>query len=119
MKRTKDGIAMIELDGDPRARKPTRWKDLQSLDDPPRSSRAKPKKRTRKPPVPAKSPLGKGKVAAGLVGAAVGGAVLNRFADKVVDKSADAVAGATSRAVEKQRDKQTGNSWKQAAKNVK
>ena len=107
---------MIELDGDPHAKKPTRLKDLQSLDDPARhSSRAKPKKRTRKQPISAKSPFGKGKVAAGLVGAAVGGAVLNRFADKVVDKSAEAVA----RTVEKQREKQTGNSWKQAAKNVK
>ena len=116
MKRTKEGIAVIELDDDPHARKPTRLKDLQFQDDPPRhSSRARPKKRAHKPPVLAKSPLGKGKVAAGLVGAAVGGAVLNRFADKVVDKSAEAVANAA----EKQREKQTGNSWKQAAKNVK
>ena len=113
---------MVELDDDPRARKPTRLNDLQSLDDPPRhSSRAKPKKQKRKPPAPASAnkPLGKGKVALGLAGAAFGGAVLNNLANKVVDKTSDAVAGATSRAIEKQREKQTGNSWKQAAKNVK
>ncbi|MDR0327067.1 MAG: hypothetical protein LBI05_02090 [Planctomycetaceae bacterium] len=116
MKRTKDGIAMIELDGDPHARKLTRLKDLQFLDDPPRRSlRAKPKTQKRKPPASAKSPLGKGKVALGLAGAAVGGAVLNRFADKVVDKGAEAAA----RAIEKRRETAGGNSWTQAAKNVK
>jgi len=87
--------------------------------NPKKSPKSKPSKT--KTPAPAiAAPAAKGGIsplkAAGLV---VGTSVLTSIGNRLADKTAGAVENATTRALEKRNQKPAGNSWEQAARNVK
>jgi len=79
------------------------------------SKPGKPNNRTPKGKKPGKEGISPLK-AAGLV---VGTSVLTSIGNRLVDKTAGAVENATTRALEKRSQKPAGNSWEQAARNVK
>ena len=79
------------------------------------SKPGKPNNRTPKGKKPGKEGISPLK-AAGLV---VGTSVLTSIGNRLADKTAGAVENATTRALERRNQQQAGNSWEQAARNVK